>query len=292
MKGVVRQMPVRLTSQPEFNDVMNLSISETTVHKYYQLHRHEFYEMELVLSGSGKQIVNGISHNLSVGSLYLLTPYDFHEIMVDEDNVLKIVNIKFLQGMISSEVLNYLTLNNTFLNICLAGNDISTIMDELKRMKEECASTKIFKQHILKGILERILIDIIRSCNCRFAVKVEESPVSQHAFFQNKVLSYIHHHFREQIALEDVAASVHLTPNYFSEYFHKVTGKPFQSYLQGLRLNFSVSLLTSSTMPVTEICLEAGFNSLSHFIRSFKNTFGMSPNAYRKTFVAVIPNCR
>ena len=43
------------------------------------LHSHNFYEMELVLSGGGEQILNGTSYEMKRGSLSILTPADFHE---------------------------------------------------------------------------------------------------------------------------------------------------------------------------------------------------------------------
>jgi len=53
-------------------------------------------------------------------------------------------------------------------------------------------------------------------------------------------LVYIHHHFREQLTLNDVAGHARLSPSYFSECFHRTTGSSFQRYLQELRLRFIV----------------------------------------------------
>jgi len=95
-------------------------------------------------------------------------------------------------------------------------------------------------------------------------------------------LVYIHHHFREQLTLNDVAGHARLSPSYFSECFHRTTGSSFQRYLQELRLRFAVSLLHASMLPITDICSAAGFNTLSHFDRAFKRGFGRSPRDLRK----------
>jgi AraC-like DNA-binding protein len=105
----------------------------------------------------------------------------------------------------------------------------------------------------------------------------------------------MHNHFRENLYLKDVAQQANLAPNYFSEAFHKLTGIPFQTYLQDLRLRFALALLRVSDLSVTEICYASGFNTLSHFLRVFKQKFHQSPNTFRREtpdFKAIcIPGC-
>jgi transcriptional regulator GlxA family with amidase domain len=96
-----------------------------------------------------------------------------------------------------------------------------------------------------------------------------------------RALIYMHHHFREQLTLEEVAAQARLSPNYFSECFHKATGSRFQSYLQELRLRFARTLLEMSDLHVTTICHASGFNTLSHFERAFKGRHGQPPRECR-----------
>lgn len=59
-------------------------------------------------------------------------------------------------------------------------------------------------------------------------------------------------------------------------------GIPFAEYLIKLRLNYSLELLTNKTLSVTEISFLCGYQNVSHFFRSFKEEFGMTPSAYRK----------
>ena len=42
-------------------------------------HRHDFIEFSFVLSGKGKEIVNGVEHELLPGTAVLLLPYQIHE---------------------------------------------------------------------------------------------------------------------------------------------------------------------------------------------------------------------
>ena len=49
-----------------------------------ELHWHDYFEMEFVYDGCGTQIVNAKTIPMSRGSVYLLTPLDFHTVIADE----------------------------------------------------------------------------------------------------------------------------------------------------------------------------------------------------------------
>lgn len=86
----------------------------------------------------------------------------------------------------------------------------------------------------------------------------------------------------EPLTLAGVAAEACLSPHYFSERFCAATGTPFQSYLQDLRLRFARSLLTATGLGVTEVCHAAGFNSLSHFGRTYRRRYGEASSITRQ----------
>jgi AraC-like DNA-binding protein len=134
-------------------------------------------------------------------------------------------------------------------------------------------------QRICYGIMERILIDLVRHSMLEEAAKPAEQT-HEPSQFLHPALTYMHHHFREALSLAEVASQVHLSPNYFSERFSEIHGISFQRYLQDLRLQFAYSLLLASVLPITEICYAAGFKTLSHFERVFKQKFGRSPRSF------------
>ena len=100
---------------------------------------------------------------------------------------------------------------------------------------------------------------------------------------------YVDRHFREPISLADAARRAHLSPNYFSERFRRYTGTSFQLYLQERRLRFACSLLTSTSLSVTEVCHAAGFNSLSHFGRAYRRRYGTAPSNRSGGHAAALP---
>ena len=96
------------------------------------------------------------------------------------------------------------------------------------------------------------------------------------------VLSFINEHFRENISVEDIANKFFLNSNYFCSLFRKETGVKCSDYIRNLRMNHAVRLVTLTKIPITEICSETGYNSISSFLRDFKKQFGISPTKMRK----------
>jgi len=58
------------------------------------------------------------------------------------------------------------------------------------------------------------------------------------------------------------------------------------NYIKTKRLNKAQKLLRISTLSITEICYQVGFNNLSHFSRVFKKHIGTSPAEYRNKISA------
>jgi AraC family transcriptional regulator len=59
-------------------------------------------------------------------------------------------------------------------------------------------------------------------------------------------------------------------------------GTPLGTYARGLRLTWAAGQLTDSNDAIAQIALEAGFFDQSHFTRTFKRHFGLTPQAYRR----------
>jgi len=83
-----------------------------------------------------------------------------------------------------------------------------------------------------------------------------------------------------QHSLWRLSSQVAMSPFLFARVFRELTGFPPNKYLLQLRLARARTLLESG-MSVTNTCYAAGFNNLSHFIRTFRKHFGFVPSATR-----------
>jgi AraC-like DNA-binding protein len=84
------------------------------------------------------------------------------------------------------------------------------------------------------------------------------------------------------IDLDQAAARAGLSPFHFLRLFARVLGVTPHQYLVRARLRRAAKLLAESGKPVTEIALDAGFNDLSNFVRSFHRAAGVSPRGFRR----------
>ena len=96
--------PKRLASEAEIAATCGqFRFLETLLESPFPLHWHEFYEMSFILAGTGVNSVNGTEQPLGPGSIFFLTPVDFHAIYPLE-GPLKIYNLIFTDEMLSAEI--------------------------------------------------------------------------------------------------------------------------------------------------------------------------------------------
>ncbi|MDR0843662.1 MAG: helix-turn-helix domain-containing protein [Tannerella sp.] len=55
-------------------------------------------------------------------------------------------------------------------------------------------------------------------------------------------------------------------------------------YLNRIKIDFACKLLMDKNLTILEVCLDSGYNNLSHFNKQFKKSTGLSPSEYRKKF--------
>lgn len=96
------------------------------------------------------------------------------------------------------------------------------------------------------------------------------------------VLTYIKENYKEKIYIQDLARQVNMNAQYFCRFFKKSIGRSPMEYINEYRLKQSLRLLKETDLPVTEVCLECGYNNLGNFLRSFKKYTGTTPLQYRK----------
>jgi AraC family transcriptional regulator, exoenzyme S synthesis regulatory protein ExsA len=88
------------------------------------------------------------------------------------------------------------------------------------------------------------------------------------------------------LSLEEFAKLCSRSLSTFKRDFRRHYATSPGRWLLERRLECSARLLTTTSMNVTEIVFECGFEQPSHFSRAFKARFGRTPSEYRQTRVA------
>jgi AraC-like DNA-binding protein len=102
--------------------------------------------------------------------------------------------------------------------------------------------------------------------------------------------------FAQPLDVSAVARVAHVSKAHFSRQFRATFGETPHRYLQRRRVERAMELLRETDSPVTEICLDVGFNSLGTFSRTFREIVGESPSSYRERFsgegsALLVPAC-
>src|SRR5947207_8326266 len=90
--------------------------------------------------------------------------------------------------------------------------------------------------------------------------------------------------FAQPLDVCALARVAHVSEAHFSRQFRATFGETPHRYLQRRRVERAMELLRETGRPVTEICLDVGFNSLGTFSRTFRDVLGEPPSAYRLRF--------
>lgn len=92
---------------------------------------------------------------------------------------------------------------------------------------------------------------------------------------------YIHAHLAESMTLEGVASAVNVSPFHFCKIFKRATGLTFTDFVNRARVEKAKRMLMKPDARITEVAYDVGFQSLSHFNRSFRRIASESPTEYR-----------
>jgi AraC-like DNA-binding protein len=98
--------------------------------------------------------------------------------------------------------------------------------------------------------------------------------------------------YAEPLDIPALARIAAVSEAHFIRTFRATFGETPHRYLQRRRIERAMALLRDTDVPVTDVCLQVGFNSLGTFSRTFQALVGQSPSAYRRrTRVPPVPTC-
>lgn len=231
----------------------------------FPLHAHDYFEVEIILSGKGVQYVNGNKQELKRGSICILSPSDFHEVVAESDKSLMAWNISFDETVLSQGRLEA---------IFLKGSGYTRVLDEATLKKVDTAADLLMKESKCDGCIRPLTEYLL-------TLLMDKEDVSDNLAPMRKAILFIETHFRENPSLADAAKQACLSPVYFGNLFKQITGKTYLDYLNSRKVNCAAMLLESG-FSVAEACFSSGFGSLSGFLHTFKQKMGMSPESYKQ----------
>ena len=97
-----------------------------------------------------------------------------------------------------------------------------------------------------------------------------------------KPLKELLHHSNDDLSLKMLSKKLGVHPVHLSRAIPKYLSVNLGEYLRQLKLKKALWHLMNSKLSLTEIAYECNFSDQSHFTRTFKIAYGMTPKKYRK----------
>lgn len=272
-----------------------LAIYITTLSKnrlgYVQLHWHDEIQFVYVLNGCIKFEVeqniyyiekdNGIFINS--GCLHSASSYmceDSQYICIDIDNSLyfstssNIINEKYLQPFLNVKNTKSIVLNNA---VSWQKNILNQILD-LNTLYE---NNDFAYELLMQSKIIEMLYNLIS--NSQILLKEEVFVYNENQRIKD-VISYIKDNYQNKITLDDLSNQANLCKSEFCRFFKKMTNQTPFEYLVSYRINQSAMLLRNSDYSILEISNIVGFNSVSYYVKRFKEQISCTPKYYRNFY--------
>jgi len=262
-------------------------------HFTYPWHFHTEYEIIYIKESMGSRFVGNAVDRYSDGDILLLGPNLPHYMKSDDlyhseecEKRVRGTIIQFEKEFMYYSMSHYPQLIK-----------IKNLLDESQRglfFPSGCSEKLV---RLLEGIPDETGVDQLTSflqlLNEMSLVK-ERKIISSTDFIddpypgatrQNKIMSFISKNYTRHIELSEIASLASMNPSAFCRFFKNKTGKTLKKYISEMRIAYACKLLLVDDLSISQVGARCGFDTISHFNKTFKDIQGVSPSVYRQTML-------
>ena len=235
---------------------------------YFPLHFHDYFELEIILSGKIEYECNKSNYIAEKGFACLMSANDLHSLKFLEDA--RILNIRFTDKILPED----LKFTSCAFVCQFAEDELEPLLKTVNEIYSEQVKSQSYSKIMISNKISELMIKIIRKTDTGSETILTDSV--------QKAIVYINKHFKEDINLISCAKALFLSTDHLGRLIKKATGIPFTEYLNMTRMKYATTLLLSTNLSVKEIAANSGYNSTEYFLYKFKSTFSTTPQKYRK----------
>jgi AraC family transcriptional regulator len=231
-------------------------------------HTHKLASFSYVLGGSYVESLERRTHRRQPATVVFHPPAESHA--VEFENNVRILGVEF-----SFEKLSYISRQSVIFEASASCRSEKTnwlgerIYQEFQRMDS-------FSMLAIEGLILELLAEASRT---RVGAGEKACPL-----WLRQSKDFLHANFTESFTLEEIARVADVHPVHLSRVFREKFGCTIGEYVRRLRVEFASRQILSTEESLGEIAHAAGFSDQSHFNKTFKTAFGLTPAEYRKTF--------
>ncbi len=248
--------------------------------KSWNKHYHMTYEIIYIKKGNIELAINCNNYLINDNSIIYISCLEEHSIKILSNEYERYyINLspKKLDKLISNPKLISIFKNRPigFVHYFDAPECAESVFNVIL---SEYQNQDNFSEEIISNNIKELLITLFRLESNRFPIPSKN--IKPEIF---EVQKYIEKHFNENILISELADKFYINKYYLSHSFKELTGYSPKQYLLLNRLSYAKELLFNSALDISQISIQTGFYDSNSFIRAFKNEFGITPNAYRKS---------
>lgn len=92
-----------------------------------------------------------------------------------------------------------------------------------------------------------------------------------------RAMAWLKQHFRNDVLMDELAATAHMSPSTFRQHFRHLTGMSPVQYQKQLRLQEARQLMLNQDLDASSTAARVGYESASQFSRDYSRLFGAPP---------------
>lgn len=253
--------------------------------KEFEYHYHDFNKIIFFISGKVAYLIEGKTYNLKPYDVLFVSSSEVHKPIISPDEtyerIIIWVNPEFLERLGNGCDLmscfksklrgesNLIRLNPDF---------HENIKCLFKNLSDEASSSKFGSTILYNALFIELMVLLNRIClDSKDSFTPDDIKYNENI---KKIINYINSNLTEDLSIENISQRFFVNKYYLMHNFKAQTGYSLHNYITQKRLINAKSLIKKGC-PVTEACIESGFNDYSSFVRAFKSLFGQPPKAYK-----------
>lgn len=242
-------------------------------------HSHDFYEMNIILGGSGIHKIEAAEYKVSRGDVFVIPPSAIHAYTSTEE--LAVHHILLRKSFIESEedasgfpgFLQLMEIEPALrqsygeaMNLHLDSKELMELEMELSDIADGSRFDKKSYTPIKRHSVWRIIFKLSYLFSLRISDK-KRVPGMRYERQMLDTLEYIHSHYSEELTTAELAGRVFLSRSTFLRSFTALSGASPAEYIRAYRRKKARELIGAGKLSKTEIAHLCGFYDLSHMER-------------------------
>jgi AraC-like DNA-binding protein len=226
--------------------------------------------LEWVSAGKGMLVMDGVSHPLKAGSLFLYGPGVPHVITTHPQERL----IKYFVDFEGPGAQSLLQAHNLVIPMFRSLPPDTGMLEIFDRLIEAGASPLPSGPQLCRLLWECL---IVLTAEDQLDVTHQQGQAYQ---TYARCRAWLEQHFRTVHRVEDAADACHLDPAYLTRIFQRFAGQSPHRFLTRLKMNAAALQLVRRSVNVKQVAEEFGYADPYHFSKAFKRVHGLSPSHY------------